>query len=510
MQRRIVPILLLGLVVAAAIGYRFGRGAEPAPHPPGLRGAFPPPDPRPWQDDDRVPVGVEAGPGLQVHVAVRADAVFVPPPVERVRGLLAGSGVRLPAVPLAGEGAGFAAERPRDGVAMVEVALPDGRRLLRQVALAAEGVAECLVGARVTVHGRIVAAQDLPRREAWVWLGEIDADGRRVEARTDATGAFELDTPAGAGVPFVIGAAECASQWRAVEVAPPGLELAAVLAPAPSLEVQLAAAVDGIAAARVFVLPDGPVSTGLAAYPFFVQALDDGFPVDDNGRARVPDLPADVQVAVVVRHALLPAVAPHAVVVRDRPQRAVVPLQFAASAFRLRVVDPAGAPRPGTAVWSRLPGQALGVPGSARLLPPQLPVRGTCLGATDADGRIAIGALPAADAIVSLRAVDCAGLDLPAAALGAAAIELPPWQGGECAFRLLPPAPGVPWRASTDLGGGVHAAVEADQAWQVSFPHPGRFTVVLTTRRDGEVVGAREYTGLAVTGTVELQAPTAP
>lgn len=510
MQRSSLLFLLLAAVAAIAVAVTMyvSGGDVLEPQPPGLRGAFPPPDP------DRAIFGadVPAPPGVpQVHVEVRDEATFVPPPPERVFAQAAGTNARLPATLLAGEGAGCDPLRARAGLAMIAIALDGGHGLLRQDALGDAGETGYRLGARVVVRGHVVGDRDWPVRGAEVWLGELDALGQRRTATTDAEGAFELDTPDGDGVPCVVTAPKCAAHWQVLAVAPPGLDLRIVLRPGASLDVQLAAAADDIAAARVFVVPTGVVSTALAQHPFFLQALTDGHPVGANGRATVPDLPVDGTLAVLVRHPRLPGIAPVTVTLRDAPQRVVVPLPFAAAAWTGRVVDAAGAPLASVSVWSRQPGQPIGTPGSARLLPPQLPLRGVCATVTDADGVFTVGAVPVPDAIVSLRAPGCAGLDVPAASLRAAApIVLPAWRGGDAAFHLLPPAPGVRWQASTDLGGGVQAVLEPDQPWLVSFPHAGRFTVVVTTRIGDVVQGRETFQGLDVTGPVDLQAPRLP
>lgn len=511
MQRSSVLCLLFAAVAAIAVAvavYASGDAPAPGPTPPG-RMRFPPPDPHRAIHGDDTPAVPRGAP--QVHVEVRDEATFVPPPPERVFARVAGEGAWLPATVLAGEGAGFDPPRARPGLAMIAIALDGGHRLLRQLALGDEGQTEYRLGARVVVRGHVTGDQDWPLRGAEVWLGELDADGQRRTATTDAEGAFELDTPDGAGVPCVVTAPKRAVHWQVLAVAPPGPDLRIALGPGASLEVQLAAAADDIGAARVFVVPTGAVSTALAQHPFFLQALTDGHAVGANGRATVPDLPIDGTLAVLVRHPRLPGMAPVTVTLRDSPQRVVVPLQFAEAAWTGRVVDTAGAPLAAVSVWSRQPGQPLGAPGSARLLPPQAPGRGVCATATDAEGAFTVGAVPAPDALVSLRAWGFAGLDVAATSLRAAApIVLPAWRGGDPAFHLLPPASGVGWQASTDLGGGVQAVLEPDQPWVVSFPHAGRFTVVVTTRTGDVVCGSETFHGLDVTGPVELASPRLP
>jgi hypothetical protein len=505
MQRSSVLFLLFAVVVAigAAVAmYAGGAAVQPR---------LPTPPPSAPGDDDGGIRPVHPGPdrgGLRVHVEVQKEAVFVPPPPERVVVRVAGSDTVLPAAVLAGEGAGFDPRPARPGTALVAILQDGGGELLRQVALGAEGQTVYRLGARVVVRGHVVDDDGWPLRGAQAWLGELDADGQRRTAVTDAEGAFELDSPDGDGVPFVVTAPGKASRWQVLTVAPPGPELRVVMLRGAQLDVQLAAAADDIDAARVFVVPGSAVATELAQYPFFLQALTDGHAVSATGGASIPDLPGTGTIELLVRHPRLPGMAAKTVVLRAPPPRAIVPLQFAEAVRTGRVVDADGTPLPGVEVWSRRPGQELAPSASARLLPARLPLRGACRTTSDGNGAFTVGALVDADALVSLRAHGFAGLDLPASSVtGAAPIVLPAWRGGDPAFRLLPPAPGVAWFASCDLGGGVQATLAPDQPWLVSFPHAGRFVVVVTTRQGEQVQGSETFAGVDATGVVDLQAP---
>ncbi|MBL9076827.1 MAG: hypothetical protein JNL08_04945 [Planctomycetes bacterium] len=499
MQRRTVPLLVLTAVVAAAVAVLAFGGREAPPAPPGVGAESDPVPPRAAPTPVPVPVGAP-----HVHVAVRTEAAFVPPPLPRVRAALGATGPELPVALVAGEGAGFDPPPARAGTALVAVTLDGGRQVLRQVALPADGVADCRVGARVVARGRVADDRGVPLRDARVWLGEVDATGARVEFVTDASGEWAGDVPAGDGVPVVVAAAGRASRWQGCTAVPPGLELATVLQPGRQLEVQLAVAADDLAAARLFVVPTSAVATGLAEWPFFAQALDDGFAVDRAGRAVVAGLPPDGEVGLLVRHPLLAGMAPQRVNLRDPNARAIVPVELAAARVQGRVVDEAGAPLAGVVVWARRPGQALDAPGTARLLPPQLPVRGTVTAVSAADGTFVLAAPAAADAILSLRAQGHAGLDVPLANRVAGDLVLPAWRGGEPSFVLLPPAAGAAWSASCDLAAGITAGCAADTPWQVSLPHPGRYTFVVTTRIGSADGNERTFAGVAVTGPFEL------
>lgn len=512
MQRSSVLFLLLAAVVAIAVGlmlYSGGaEGPEPDPPPAGDAPAEVPHDP--GHEPDPAPAAPTGRP--MVRVEVHDEATFVPPPPPpRVFARAAGTGAPLPLTVLAGEGAGPVVQPSRPGTALVAIAAEPGREVIRQVEIVDAAPTEYRLGARVVVRGRVLGER-WPVRGAEVWLGELDATGARRTVTTDAEGAFEFDTPDGPGVPFVVTAEDMAVHGRLLTVGPGGLELEVKLVAGMRLELQLAAAAPAdVATARVFVVPTDIVSTALAQYPFFLQALTDGYAVNENGRAIVTNLPTDGRLGVLVRHARLVGAAPTPVTLRAASQRLIVPVQFVARSLAAPVVDGLGAPLADVSVWSRRAGQELVVPPSARLLPPSLPVRGACRAWTDAEGRFVVGTLADAAAVVSLRAPGFAGLDLPATAVPATApIVLPAWTGGEPSFRLQPPAPGVVWHAASDLGGGVQATVAADQPWVVSFPHAGRFTIVLSTTVDGVERGRVTLAAVDVTGPIELQAPRLP
>ena len=507
MQRSsIVVLLLVAALAAAAFALRTWSGGGVVPMPA-------PAEPAAAANGGDAPASVGPLPaapaGWHGHVAVRTERTYVAPPRERVVARRGERGAALPTTLLAGEGAGFDPPPARAGTALVLVADGD-RQWLRQVALPAEGLAECRIGAPVVLHGRVVDERELPVRGARVWLGELDADGVRVEVESDASGEWSAAVAAGAGVPWVVAAPGKATQWRAITVAAPGAELATRPRAGSEVSVQLGVAADDVALARVFVVPSGPIATGLAAWPFFLQALDDGFVVDGNGRARVTGLPREGALGVSVRHPRVPGAPAVVVPLRGATQQVVVPMAPVAEVVRGRVVDAEGAALPGVPVWVRRPGQVLDVPGTARLLPPGLPVRGACATVTDGDGAFVVGRPAERDAVLSLRAPGRAGLDLSLAQLPEPPFVLPSWSGGEPSFRLLPPVAGATWSASTDLGGGVRATLGPDEPWSVSFPHAGRFALELTTSQDVATVATATLPTLDVTGPIELQAPRRP
>jgi hypothetical protein len=503
MQRSVATILLLALALTAAVvcWVILGGGPPPPVDEPGAT-------PVATSGDGRAPgvgppggaegQGEREGERPRVFVQVRALEEFVAPPAPRVAAVRLDTGAPLPMQVLAGEGAGLDA-RAHEGLALVAIGIDGGGCVVRQVEVAATGVARAAVGARIVATGRVPAG-------ARVWLGELDASGELREAVADGEGAFELDVPAGTGVPFVVRAVGCASTWQPVTVSGVSRSFSATLQPGCSLDVQLAGAAEGIERARVFVVPTAVVSTGAAQYPFLLQAVLGGFVVGQGGRATVPDLPRGSEIGVVVEHPLAPGVAPKVVALKTAHERTIVPLARSASVVGGSVIDEGGHPLAGVSVWRRPRGQRLGGIAAGRFLPPHLGVPGACGTATDEDGRFTVGDVEDRDAVLSLRAPGRAGRDLSLDQV-AARIVLPEWRGDQPEVRLSPPRPGVSWVAETDLAGGVRAEVAADQPWVVSFPHAGRFDVIVTTSLGGEVRGEAKFADLMVAGRVELQAP---
>ncbi|HEU4418587.1 MAG TPA: carboxypeptidase-like regulatory domain-containing protein [Planctomycetota bacterium] len=443
---------------------------------------------------------------LRVVVEVQVRERYVPPPPRRAQAVRASDGAELPTQLVAGVGAGFDAPSRTAGIAAAVIDF-EGVRLVRQVPVG-EAVSRTVVGARVATRGRIQDAAQKPIAGARVWLGEQDAEGTEREVLTDAEGAFELDTPSGEGVPFVVRARGYAAAWRPVAVVPAGIDLQMILQPGSVLEVQLAALGTDLGQARLFVVPTTTVTSELAQFPFFLQALTDGAAVDDNGRGQVVDLPANGKVGILVRHPMAAAGAPHEVMLASKLTSAIVPLKFAETRWSGQVVDPEGRPLGGVSVWS-LPARAnLAAVGSVRLLPPHLEVLGACASHTDEQGAFAVGGLPGAGSVLSLRAHGCAGRDVVWADVGPGSrFVMAPWLGGEPALRVLPPAAGAVWVAEADLAGGIRATLEKDEPWQVSLPHAGRFDVKLTVFAGTTQRAAKTLHDVHATGVVELQAP---
>ena len=444
---------------------------------------------------------------LRVVVEVQARERYVPPPQQRAKAVRASDGAELPTWLLAGVGAGFDAPGRSAGIAAAAIDFDENVRLVRQVPVG-EAVTRTVVGARVTVHGRIQDASQKPIAGARVWLGELDAEAAAREVLTGAEGAFDLDTPSGEGVPFVVRAQGYAAAWRPVTVVPPGSDLQMTLQPGGDLEVQLAVMGAGLDQARLFVVPTATVTSELAQFPFFLQSITDGAAVDDNGRGRIVDLPANGKVGIVVRHPMALATAQHEVALAGKLTSAIVPLKLLETKWSGQVVDAAGQPIAGVSVWS-LPARAsLAAVGSVRLLPPHLDVLGACASRTDEQGAFVVGGLAGAGSVLSLRAQGWAGRDLVWADVAAGPrFVLAPWLGGEPSLRLLPPTPGAAWDAEADLAGGIRAAVEKDEPWQVSLPHAGRFDVKLTTFSGTVLRASKTFRDVAATGVVELQAP---
>lgn len=505
MQRSTATFLLFVAVLGAAAVVVAGRCAgEPEPPVgqapsagPAVQGASSAePDPSP------LPAGIH----VTVQVELRERLVAPPPQrVEAVDGL----GRALPVALVAGSGAGFDAGPLRPGQVLAEIGIEGGGSVLRTVAVPEAGIARAVVGARIVTRGIVRDAQRLPIAGATVWLGERDASGAHRDVATGDDGTFELDVPGGAGVPFVVAARGCAATWQPVEIAAPSPQLGVTLAPAAPLVVQLATSSDRLAGARAFVLPRGAVSTELAQYPFFLQALSDGIAFDANGTFALHDLPAHGEVGVVVRHQRVPAGAAHVVALAKAGVRTVVGLGEFANVGPGRVVDETGQPLAGVSVWTRPADRELGGAGQLRLVPPNADLTATCFARTDADGAFEIGGADAQRVALSLRAPGRAGRDLAWPRHDAAPIVLPAWSGGEPSFRLAPPRAGSAWSAAVNFAGGLRESLAADTEWVVSFPCAGRFEVAVTTWVDGVAVRtARD--DVWVTGPVELRAPRVP
>jgi hypothetical protein len=503
MQRSSATFLLAAaiLVGVAAIAWQAMENGELPPPGPGGSGngtvtAAP-------QDVPPSPLPPDT---LRVVVEVQARERYVPPPPQRAQATRASDGAELPTQLLAGVGAGFDAPSRTAGIAAAGIDF-EGVRLVRQVPVG-EAVSRTVVGARITARGKIHDAVQKPVAGARIWLGEQDAEGKLREVLTNAEGGFELDTPSGEGVPFVVRARGYAAAWRPVAVGPPGPDLQMILQPGGVLEVQLAVLGTDLDQARLFVVPTATVTSELSQFPFFLQAITGGAAVDDNGRGKIDELPTSGKVCILVRHPMAPATAPHETTLAGVLTTAIVPLKLSETKWSGQVVDPAGQPMTGVSVWS-LPARAsLAAVGSVRLLPPHLEVLGGCASRTDEQGAFALGGLAGAGSILSLRAHGCAGRDLVWADAGPGSrFVLAPWQGGEPSLRLLPPAAGAAWVAEADLAGGIRAALEKDEPWVVSLPHAGRFDVKLTVFSGTTQRASKTFHDVHATGVVELQAP---
>lgn len=505
MQRRTVLFLSLaaGLaIVVVAVSMWPDGGPPDVPHVPPQPAAPDTAVPAPRHQD---PAPAPAGAPL-VRVEVTSRERYVPPSPLRVQAVRAGDRVELPTTLLAGAGAGFDAAPTAAGAALVRVAFGSGS-VLRHVPLAPNEVARPTIGAPLVVRGKVLGPDSVPVPGARVWFGEFDAAGERREWPLDDEGAYEAQVPAGEGVPFVARAPGHATQYVVIAVAAPTSPWDATLARGCALDVQLAGMAASMERARVFVLPRGAVASGLAHWPFFEQTLRDGYAVDANGHATIDDLPASGEVTVVVHHPLARAPVSQVVLLKGERVRALVPIEFAASAWRGRIVDEAGEPRIGVDVWARYAGGSLEPSASQRFAPPHFETRGAW-DRSDANGAFEVAAAGGGTPTLSLRHPHCAGRDIAWSSLRAGEpIVLPAWVGGEPELRLLPPRAGTAWFVECDLGGGGRDAVAADQPWRVSVPYAGAFDVRLTTTVDGRAHGVEQRNGAAVTGTFELHAP---
>lgn len=497
MHRRL--LVLLALVVALALAYGVWARAwdDPSPPPTAPSPVLPAPS------DDLAAPPADA---IRLRIDVSPRERFVPPPAARVVGLRAPGGERVPATIVAGAGAGFDANAGDSGAALAAFLLPEGR-VLRQVALR-DGVTEVWFAARLVVHGTVRDGTGKPFPGAIVWFGEHDADGSRREFVTDADGSYTATVLAGDGVPFVVTAAGCAAQWRAVAVGMPPPRCDAVLERAAVLDVQLAATAVELATARLFVVPTGQVGSALAQWPFFVQALTDGFPFDDNGRARVADLPAGCTVGLLVCHPLAPLAAPRPVALRGERVREVVPVAFAATTWRGLVVDEAGDGLAGALLWARDVSMRLEPGNSQRLLPPNLGLPGAMATSSDRDGAFAVGAIGGPGAGLSLRAHGRAGRDLPAAVVESGQpLVLPAWHGGQATLVVPPPRRGVAWVVEGYSG---TRALAPGETWIAALPHEGIFDVGIAAFLGDREVGRVVHKAVVATGPVTVVAPELP
>jgi hypothetical protein len=512
MQRRTATILLLAgaLVLALAVALARGRGDDPAPPGPSPRPDVPAPSPapvppRPVDRGSQDPASLPAD-APRVVLELETKERYLPPSPARARAVR-GDGHEYAVRLLAGAGAGFDANVRAAGLALVGIEHERGL-VLRQVVLPPDDTAVVELGAALLVHGRVTGSDGRALVGATVWLGEHDVDGNRVEAVTVDDGAYELTALAGTGVPFVVRAPGHAASWRPLVVGNPAPRADAALERGCELTVQLAGSAVAMEHARVYVVPRGAVDTALAQWPFFLQALGDGYPLDASGRAVIGELPARGDVGIVVGHPRAPRAAPQELMLKG--DRVAATLAFAVAPARVSgsVVDEQGAPLPGVAVFGRAGGGPLAPGTSQRLLPPHLDERGVFAGRTGDDGAFTIGVPAAPGAIVSLRAAGRAGRDVPVAAVAVdVPLVLPAWNGGDAELRVRPPRADGAWSAETAIGGGVRAALAAGETWRVALPHAGRFHVVLTTWVGTEQRGRERHADVHATGAVELSAP---
>lgn len=504
--------LFLGSVAVVVVAAGTWLVVDGGPAPPPEPGTTEPRTPAPASGETPAPpVGSNANAaavGLRVQIDVTAHERYLPPPLSRVAAFGA-DGAAWPARVLAGAGAGFDTTLPA-GPALVQIDAPD-RTLVRHVVLPADEAIEYRALAPVAIEGTVRGQDGVPRRGARVWFGEVRADGSKLEFETDASGTFVGEALGGRGVPFLVQAAGCVVHHAQLDPTGNVSELEVALQVACAVDVQLAGVARELGRARLFVLPATEVSTELAQWPFWLQTQAGGVPFDAGGRASVEGLPRSGAVRVWVAHPEAPAGAPVEVALKGERVRAVASIGFAPNVLRGRLVDGDGAAVAGASVFA-VPGTMALAPGAAsRLTPPHLEMRGACAARSDADGGFAIG-LPGDRERVRLllRAPGRAGRDVPLGDTERGPLVLPAWRGGEPEFTLSPPAPGEPWTAATDLSGGVVEPLAADRAFRLSLPYAGRFTFVLRTFDGAAEVASRTLADVAVTGPIELTAPTRP
>jgi hypothetical protein len=505
MQRR---NLMLWCGVAAAAGllallwWPGTADLPPLPAPPlptGAPGGPAAPEPGP----EAPPLPADAP---RVVVEVRELHPLVAPGGPRITARAPGVPDPLPATVLAGVGGNPFVAATGAGVAFVAVELGEGARLLRQIAVDGAADRELPLGPRAIVRGLVCGQDRRPIAGAFVSLGELLGPGELRQATTDADGRFELDVAAGDGVPFLATAAGFAPQWRPIVVSPQGSnQFELVLPAAGELHVQLACDARELELARLFVVPLGAVTTELAHFPFFLQALTQGQPCDAEGRATVPALPRHGSLGLVVQHPGAPLDPPHEVRLAGATTRTTVPLRPAAL-HRIAVVDEEGQPVADVVALLRHGGRAPGRSTSMRLQPPLLDAVGCSLAFGGPDGLLPIAGPLAEGSVLGLRAPGFAGVDLPWPEHGLAEpLVLPRWRGGDASLRLLPPRPGVPWRSEWNLAGGLQLAHAADEPAQVALPRVGAFEVVVRELAGTEVTATRRYQRLLATGPTDIE-----
>lgn len=508
MQRRNPTLLLLVLLLAGVAGWVWwDSGTEfPVLPTPTLPPDAPPEVPVPSpvaQDPPQPPLPADAP---RVVVAVREIEAFVVSPMPRVVAFEPVSREPLLVEVLAGVGSDPFDEGPRAGFALAAVQLGAGR-LLRQVSLEPRGSVEVVVGPRTIVHGTIVDENGRPIVGARVSLGEVLAEGELRAVESDAEGRFELDTPAGEGVPLVVQDQAHAWQWRAVTVLAHGENLVDMVLPAAGqLDVQLACEAHEIEAARVFVVLSGVVASELAQYPFFVQALTHGFAVDAQGRATVGGLPRVGTIGLVVRHPGAAQQAPREVKLAGARTNAILPMSLV-SLVKGRIIDERGLPVAGAVLQVHAGHRSQATNWTLRLLPPGLSAVGSTFAWGDAQGVFSLGCSAALGQVLSVRAPGHVGREIPFVE-GALAepIELANWGEGEPSLRLLPPRAGARWGSEWSLSGGLKLVHEADAAPTIAVPRAGRFEVTVTSYVGFTERGTKTQ-NLVVTGVVDMQTP---
>lgn len=502
MQPRIFGLLLV-LCGAAALWLWSGSSDDPAPPPAaqglpataaGQPGAMLRPEPELPPDAPQVAVELEPEqvyllPAPAPVVAIAADGRSVLP-VQVV------AGVGAPQVPVAG---------PRAGLSLVWVMAGEAEQLLRRVATGPGEPAELRLGPRRLVRGKVEAGGK-PLAEANIWLGEADHGSGFRFAVTDSDGRFELDVPTGVGIPFVVSHEGHASHCQFVEVDPRSpAELAATLVPAQSLTVQLVGSAAAVQGTRLWVVPRAPIASELSAYPFFLQSLQGGHQVDEQGRVVVPDLPGNANLGLVVTGLGRPVTAGVEVTAAARRAPVLLPVtEQPTQAIELELA----LPEAGMAMALLPPSGGLRPAGSSLLLPDWVLQPGTRVAHADEAGRLQFPVLAAEAPALQLWAPAHVGVAVAVAAqVPGARHRLPACPGlGEPVLRLLPPVAGLAWSSTWSHLPAEPLRHAADEPAAVAVP-AGRYTIHLITRRGGVEVGRLRHPGIEAVGPFELPAP---
>ncbi len=339
-----------------------------------------------------------------------------------------------------------------------------GSALFRIVRIPPEPGAPILVELQGThvVAGNVHGPDGAPLAGASIWAAGA-------EAQTDERGRFEVaGVPGGDGVPIVVQAEGMATQHLVLQLTGPADALRFDLAPAATVQVQLAAEAVAGASPQLFVAPAGSgAHTAALAYPFFFQAVRGGVPFDGDGRAQLRDLPRGIAVRLHLQDPLRASVDAPVVTTGAELARAQLRAQEVPLLHGQLILARGGAPADGI-VRATVPGA-----GTRRIveqdwiLPPAAHLDGDLVAHVAADGSFTIGLRQQGrNALVTAIAPGC-------------------WQRS-VELRGRPDGPAAPWLMPAFSGDAVAETPEL----RLDFPAAGPFE--LRIRQHGKTL--RDWT----------------